>query len=292
VSLLPLPIRVAAPVVIEPLCARRAYVSQAGTLEFSVRAGQIVEAGEALAVLADADLDLEITRLTAARDRQRLRLENIERRRGQDRAAAAEIPSAREALADLDERLKTRQYDHDRLTLKAPIDGTVLPPPWKDHAHAPGVLPDWQGTPLRAQNQGAFLDTGTLFCLVGDPHSTEAVAIVDQADVERVVVGQRAEVKLDQGAGAVVWGTVAEIAEIDTDVAPRQLAYNGELPVRKDDSGAARTVSASYQVRIALDAGHGDLRLGAPGRARIHAHGESLLGRLRSWLRGTFHFAA
>jgi putative peptide zinc metalloprotease protein len=289
-TLLPLPVRVAAPVVIEPQYARRVYVSEPGTLAFSVRAGQAVQAGETLAVLGDSDLALEITRLQGDRDRQRLRLENLERRRGQDRTAAAEIPTARQALADLDERLSTRQADRDRLPLKAPIAGTVLPPAWKDQPHVAGVLPEWQGTPLLPQNQGAFLQTGTLFCLVGDPHSTEAVAIVDQSDVERVAVGQRAEVKLDQRAGPVLWGTVTEIAEIDVDVAPRQLAYNGELPVRKDDSGLARPLSASYQVRIELDAGDHRLLMGAPGRVRIHAPGESLAGRLRRWLRGTFHF--
>ena len=155
-ALVPLPVRVTAPVVIEPLDARRVYVSEPGTLEFAVRAGQVVQAGETLARLASTDLELEVTRIAGQRDRQRLRLENLERRRGQDRAAAAEIPTAQEALADLDERLAQRQADRDRLTLTAPIGGTVLPPEWNSRSTTPGALPAWRGTPLRPHNQVRF----------------------------------------------------------------------------------------------------------------------------------------
>ena len=267
-------------------------MTESGTLVSAVRAGQAVQAGETLAVLADADLDLEIVRLAGQRDLQRLRLENLERRRGQDQTAAAEIPVVRQTLADLDERLTRRQADRERLTLKAPVAGTVLPPAWKDASRVTGLLPQWQGTPLRPENRGALLESGTLFCLVGDPWHSAAVAIVDQADVERVAVGQRARISLDQGAGQVLTGTVSEVAEIDADVAPRQLAYGGALPVREDSSGILRPASRSYQVRIEFEATGDAPLLGAPGRVRIRAPWESLWQRLHRLIRGTFYFTA
>jgi putative peptide zinc metalloprotease protein len=286
----PLPVRVTAPLIVEPQDARHVYVTEPGTLEFAATAGQFVHAGQTLATLSNPDLDLEIVKLAAERNRQLLRLGNLTRRRGQDRTAATEIPTAREALADLDERLSRRRADQGRLTLTAPVDGTVLPPEWKDSPQVAGTLASWQGTPLLKRNQGALLETGTMFCLIGDTHQVEAVAVVDQSDVERIAVGQRAEVKLDQAAGAVLWGTISEIAEIDVDVAPRQLAYGKDLPTRTDSAGLARPLSASYQVRIELDATDRPILLGAPGRVRIHAPAESLLGRINRWLRGTFHF--
>jgi len=292
VALLPLPVRVTAPIVIEPESARRVYVAEPGRLDFAVRAGEQVAAGATLARLSNPDLELEITRLVGQRDLQRLRLANLERRRSQDRAAAAEIPTVRESLSDLEQRLASRQADQSRLTLTAPVAGTVLPPEWKTSSPLAGALPAWRGTPLIDRNRGATLETGTLLCLVGDPRNSEAVAIVDQADVERIAVGQRAEVKLDQSAGEILWGTVAEIAEIDLRVAPRTLAYAGGLPVRRDSSGAARPLSASYQVRVKLDPDQSPLLLGAPGRVRIHARPESVFTRWHRWLRGTFHFTA
>jgi hypothetical protein len=104
-------------------------------------------------------------------------------------------------------------------------------------------------------------------------------------------VGERVEVKIDQAAGAIVAGTVTEIAEVDVEVAPRQLAKTGDLPSRTDAAGIARPLSASYQVRIALAADDRTILLSAPGRVRIHCPAESILARLSRWLRGSFHFA-
>jgi len=289
-ALVPIPVRVTAPVVIEPCAARRVYVAEPGTLEFAVAPGQQVAAGETIARLSNPALDLEITRLTGDRDRQRTRLENLERRRGRDRTATAEIPTAREALADLEERLTKRTADRARLTLTAPVAGTVLPPEWKSRPAAAGTLPAWKGTPLRTSNRGALLETGTLFCLIGDPQRIEAVAIVDQADVDRLALGQRAEVKLAQAAGDIINGTVTEIAEVDVDVAPTSLAKTGDVASRTDATGQVRPLSASYQVRVALDPGERTLLLGAPGRVRIHAAPQSLLARVWRRLRGSFHF--
>ena len=289
-SLAPLPLRVTAPVVIEPCGAQRIYVAEPGTLEFAVRPGDQVVAGQTIAQLRNPELDLEIARLTGQRDQQKVRVESLERRRGRDRTAAAEIPAAREALVDLEERLVKRQADRTRLTLTTPVGGTVLPPEWNGRPIAPGSLPVWKGTPLRASNVGALLETGTLVCLVGDPRHVEAVAIIDQSEVGRLVLGQRAEVKIDQAAGAVIEGKITEIAEVDADVAPKSLAKTGEVASRTDVVGQARPLSASYQVRVTLAATERTLLLGAPGRVRIHAEPESLLARLWRRVRGSFNF--
>lgn len=287
---LPLPLRVRAPIVIEPLDAQRVYVSEPGVLKSTIRAGEIVSANDTLATLASDTVEFEIAKLRGERDEQRLHLQNLERRRGQDRTAAAQIPSAKEALAALEDRLRTRTDDRDRLTLRAPIAGAVLPPQWKTIDPRGDKLGDWEGTPLVDRNLGSLLETGTLFCLIGDPRRVEAVAIVDQADVERIRVGQRAEIKLDESAGETVWSTVTDVAEIDLAVAPRQLVYGGELPVKKDESGAPRPLVESYQVKLKLDETERPPLLGARGRVRIFAAPESVLDRASRWLRGTFHF--
>jgi len=289
---LPLPMRVRAPIVIEPLDAQRVYVSEPGVLKSTTHAGEVVAKDQTLATLASDAVEIEIAKLTGERDQQRLHLQNLERRRGRDSAAAAQIPSAKEALAGLDERLRARTEDQARLTLKAPVSGTVLPPQWKSVNTSGKQLGDWDGTPLVDRNLGSSLETGTLFCLIGDPRRVEAVAIVDQADVERIRIGQRAEIKLDESAGDTVWATVTDIAEIDLAVAPRQLVYGGELPVKKDESGEARPLVESYQVKLQLDETDQPPLLGARGRVRIFAAPESALARLGRWLRGTFHFSS
>ena len=285
---LPLPYRIGAPIVIEPADARRVYVPVGGTLLTSVSAGEHVQAGQVLATLENLDLTLEIAKLTGQRNHQRLRLANLESRRVRDPAVGAQLPPAREALADLEERLKQRQLDQARLTLTAPVAGIVLPPPHRESPAAVGQLASWSGSPLDAENQGGYLETGSLFCLVGDPQRLQANLVIDQAGVEFVRAGQRVRLLLDQLPGEVLWGTIAEIAEIDLKIAPRELAAEEALATRKDASGAMRPISASYQARVELDPNQPQMLRGTAGQAKIHVDPQTLGARLERYLSRTF----
>ena len=285
---IPLPYRVTAPLALEPRDAERIYVTAPGRLVSAVVAGEHVDAGQILATLENLDLTLELAQLTGQRDAQRLHLATLQSRQGADPAAAAEIPTAKEALADTEDRLARRNEDLARLTLKARHAGTVLPPPRVPDHTAPGQLPTWSDSPLDEHNRGAYLETGTLVCLVGDPRQVEAVAVIDQADVDSVRVGQRVKVQFDESPGETLSGVVTDLAGSDLQVTPRELVARGDLPSRPDANGTLRPLEAVYQARIALDAEPFTLRSGASGRAKIIAEPQSLGRRLLRYLDRTF----
>jgi putative peptide zinc metalloprotease protein len=287
---LPLPRRVRAPVVLEPAGARRVYATVAGKLVQARREGEAVAAGDVIAVLENSDLRLEIEKLSGERDRQRLRIESLKRRQGSDVQAAAQLLPAEELLVDLEQRLAKRQAEADRLTLAAPIAGTVLPPRRRQAEHPAGQLPFWTGTPLDPENIGCRLETGDLVCLIGDPEKLDANLAVDQADVEFVTTGQNVEIQLDQRPGARLRGTIVELAEIDLDVTPPELLPGGAVPTRRDEQGRARPVSAFYQARVALELHDQRLLSGEAGRAKIAAAPMSLGQRLWRAVRRTFGF--
>jgi putative peptide zinc metalloprotease protein len=287
---IPLPHRVAAPVVLEPAGAERVYVDVPGTLVFSVKAGDEVKAGDRLARLENHDMDLEIAQLQGDFDTQTLHLRNLEREQGTDSVAAAEIPTAQKSLADLKQRLSRRLEDRKRLTLVAPRAGTVLPPRSQSPDTPPGQLATWSETPLEPYNLGAYLQTGTPFCLVGNPSDLEAVAVIDQADVDFVRLGARAVVKLDELPDETLVGKVAAVAQIDLQVAPRELADRGDLPSRVDAAGNIHPLETAYQARITLEDRPQPLRSRAAGRAKIDAGSQSLGARLWRSLEGTFQF--
>ena len=160
----------------------------------------------------------------------RLHLSTLQSRQGADPEAAAEIPTARQSLADIDARVARRKKDADRLTIVAPTAGAVLPPPNIIAHNEPGQLSTWSDTPLASQNHGAYLETGTLLCLVGDPGHLEVVAIVDQADIDFVHVGQRAKIELDELPGQPIEGRVSDVAAVDLQVVPRRSSPRGEWP--------------------------------------------------------------
>lgn len=287
-ALIPLPMRIESPAVLEPEHAQRAYVFVPGTLVEAVRPGDVVAAGQILARLKDPLLDADLARLRGERDRQRLHIDGLERRRVQEPAAGAEIPAAREALADLDERLAQREADRERLNVRAQRAGTVLPPPLMPESKAEtDELPAWTGIPLDPCNHGCYLNTGSLLCLVGDPSPLAAQLVIDQSDVELVQTGQRVRIKLDELPAAVLWGTITDLAKIDLKRAPRELAGSDDLPTRRDDRGVSRILNASYEARVKLDPHEYRLLVAARGRAKIEATPRSPGWRLARYLSRT-----
>ncbi|MSR57957.1 MAG: HlyD family efflux transporter periplasmic adaptor subunit [Planctomycetaceae bacterium] len=286
---IPLPHRVVVPVLLQPADARRVYAAVGGRLAEGVAEGASVAAGQTIAVLENSDLALEIEKLRGQRDQQQLRVANLKRRQVQDLAAAAELPPAEELLADYNQRLEEKSVDEKRLTIAAPIAGTVLPPRRHQPQPIPGALPSWSGTPLDPLNAGCTLEAGTLVCQIGDPTRMEALLIIDQADIEFVAPGQTVEILLDQSPGTIFSGTISELAEIDLQVTPPELVAAGEMAVRTDPHGRSRPSSTSYQARVRFESNaEQPLLIGESGRAKIRAQRLSLGRRLLRALGRTF----
>jgi putative peptide zinc metalloprotease protein len=286
----PFPHRVAAPVVLEADNSRQVYVPVAGTLREGVEVGSAVRTGDRVAVLENLDLKLEIARLRGQRDEQKLRLENLNRRQTRDAAAAAQVPTAEEALADLDERLARRLEDEERLAIAAPASGTVLPVRRKLHSYASEELQSWSGSPLDAWNRGCYVESGTALCQIGDPEKLEATVVIDQSDIEFIRPGQAVEIQLDQCPGRVLSGTIREIAEIDLKITPTELLPAGMVPTRQDEAGVLRPVGTVYQGRVALAPADSRLLIGQTGQAKVFAGSLSLGRRLSRYVSRTFRF--
>jgi len=293
-AFVPLPCRVYAPLTIQPRDARRVYVTVPGILvETRVRPGDEVADGDVLAVLRNDDLEVELAELRGRHEEQRLHVQALERQRAGNPAVAAQIPAAAAALQDIQARLASRQEDHDRLTLRAPAAGTVLPPPRVPaRREERGVLPGWHGTPLDEENRGAYLAGETQFCAIGDPARMEAVLVVDQRDVEWVREGQSVELRLEPLPDRILNGVVADVAEVDLTDAPAALASHrgGGLETRTDAGGGERPANTSYQARVPLDAADGALLPGYRGQAKIQVAPRSVAARLWRYLGGTFRF--
>jgi putative peptide zinc metalloprotease protein len=290
--LVPLPWRVRAPLMLQPQDGRSVYVAIPGRLVEAVPAGSQVAKDQPLARLASAEVIREIADLAGQREQQRLRLEHLRVRLLADPSVAPQIPSAEEALVDLDVRLRQRELDQQRLVLRSPAAGTVIAPPRPpDSAYQRGALVPWRGGLLEARNVGAHLDRGTLVCVVGAPGRLEAALVIDQADIEFVRPGQKVRMKLDALPGRVLDGTVVEVAKTDLKVAPRELAAHSDLPVRRDRAGTPRPAATSYHARVTLADCPPGLFPGARGQAKILVASQSLGARLFRTFSQVFRFS-
>ena len=291
-AMVPIPYEIVAPVIIEPANARRVYVTVAGTLQDgAVAAGSQVQAGDELARLHNPDVDAEIARLRGARDLLAVRVKQLEGRRVTDRQAEDQLVNVRKQLAVAEERFHKRTQDRTRLVLTAAVAGTVLPSPAVRDSNNSEELSNWSGSPLDPHNVGAFLKTGDVFCLVGDPHNVEARLIVDQSQMEFIANGQSVKLHLRQLPGQVLEGTIADIAQVTVDDVPAQLMTHEDLASKPDASGRRRPVSSSYQLQVRFTSSSPtSIVLGSTGRAKILVHPRSIGERVIRYLQQTFRF--
>jgi putative peptide zinc metalloprotease protein len=289
-AFVPLPTRVYAPVTIEPSDSARVYVIVPGAIdEALVRPGDTVSEGATLATLTNRELEQEIEEVAGQLAVQEVTLANLQRQRVSDPSAAKQIPTVTQAIADFTQRRARLVEQRNRLKLVAPRAGVVLPPAKRSAERGSrDRLASWSGTPLEKINRGAWLEAGTLLCLVGDREKLEAVLVIDQADVGQVSAGQEVEIQLDELPSQTFSGRIAETAEIDLKRAPEQLSVKtgGELQTASDRRGGERPASASYQARVPLDDPNGLMLLDARGRAKIHVSSQAIGPRLWRYFAG------
>lgn len=291
---IPLPYRVFCTFEVQPHGAKPVYVDVPGTLEsIEVQPGQKVSEKQLLAQLTNLDVDLDIARLEGDRERFKVQINSLQERRFRESIASLQLPDLEVQLQTVIDQLEQREVDRQRLNLKAPVAGTVLPPPFTPRRDDPNEqLPTWSGIPLKKNNLGAYLTQGVLFCQIGDPHQLDAILVVDQADIDFVASGQKVELKLDELPGHTFQSAVDEIAMADLKVSPRQLSNKagGELATKTDESGVERPQSVSYQARVPLEDPDGLFRIGLRGTAKVHAGSRTLGQRLYRFVQQTFNF--
>jgi len=265
-----------------------------------VRPGQTVVAGEKLARLVNFDVELELAKLTDAVNQYRGKLAVLREQAPREPRALLEIPEIEAALRNVEEQLAARKADHQRLVLRAPRAGTVLPPPeTAPQPTAEGCLPTWSGTPFDPWNLGSYLEEGVLFCQVGDPRQFEAILVIEQSDVEFVhgmlARGRppRVDIKLDELPHRTFTSQVIEVANVELKITPRRLTAKagGELATKTDPhTGLEKPHETSYYARAPLDDPEGLFRQGLRGTGRVYVGAMPLGKRLWRLFSHTFNF--
>ncbi len=291
VCFVPLPCRVRAPAVLEPAQVQHVYVTAPGRLIECRREGESVRAGETIAVLENDELVWEIETLSTQVDEQAAHVRSLEARRGGDVEAAAELPTARQSLEALRSQLAARRIEAEALIRKAPQAGRILPAPTRETSPVNRLeLTAWQGLPTEASNVGAFLETGTLLCSLGDDSALQAVVYLNENDVQQVRPGDPVKIMLEQSRPSIVEGTVLRIDASKLENVPRRLASLGVIP-NVPDGEVARPLETYYRAEIEVARDDLPLVIGMRGRAKISVAPISLAGRAWRVLGRTFRRA-
>ena len=134
---------------------------------------------------------------------------------------------------------------------------------------------------------GAFLETGTLLCSLGDDSALQAVVYLSENDVQQVRPGDPVKILLEQSRPSVLEGTVLRIDATKLESVPRRLALLGAIP-NVPDGEVARPVETYYRAEIELAQNELPLVIGMRGKAKIAVAPLSLAGRVWRVLGRTF----
>ena len=252
-SFVPLPHSVICTLEIQARDAQPVYVDVAGKLvSLDVKPGQQVAAGQQLAQLRSIDIDLEIAKLEGSvNEYQHAAREPDAAERSRSAAPPPRFRRSKRRSKTVEDQLKEKTRDQERLRLVAPAAGTVLPPPLTPRREdADEKLPTWSGTPLgSARTSARYLEPGVLFCQVGDPKRLEAVLVVDQADRNLIREGQSVDIKLEGFPSTTLHSKIAEIAESELKVTPAAaLDQVGRRTAHQDRSAHRRREADEHVV--------------------------------------------
>jgi putative peptide zinc metalloprotease protein len=296
VVFVPLPFSVKCTFEIQPRQAQQVFTSVPGKIVLvSARPGQQVQAGEQIMQLANPDLELEVLALKGKWREADQMVKSLAALRVDDPNAVLQYEVAREMRDAAQKQYEQKQTELDRLSIKAPTAGTIIPPPSRGEkaAAVPGRLRSWYGTPFDDKNVGAMLTPTDPICIVGDPDNMEAVLVIDQAYIDLVKEGQQVRVLLESNTRRAFTSRIESIAAIELQSVSKAASTQagGRLETKTDMStGTIKPLSTSYQASAPLDNATGRLQVGMQGQARIYTGWQPLGRRLYRFVSKTFHF--
>lgn len=283
----PLPYSVEAPFTLTPGEASPLFVSTPGHSMAYVREGEQVSYDQTLFILSNPDLEFKKTEAEAEVTLSRIRLANLTGNRTVTQSSSAAIPAAEQAIENAERRLSKLNQRLERLAIKSPTEGEVLPARRRTQIEDSKLhLRLWEGSLLDPINQNIWAEEQTLACWVGRSNQFRAVLYVSQQDVD--FVEERATVQLNYHSmpGSPDQGEIDRIGNAPELSGPQELTTPGTLLT--DESG--RLSQVMYAAHVKLKNKTETPPLYSTGVARIRCKPMSLASRAWRLVSHTFAF--
>ncbi|MEE2642812.1 MAG: hemolysin D [Planctomycetota bacterium] len=297
VLFIPFPYQVSSPFYIESDRAMNVDVDYPGSIRkdgVKVVAGELVEKGQPILELVNLDLEAEIARLNTQLRVKRTELEQTIQRELDDPDASFQIKSLESAVRAIEELIDQEKIKLEKLKIKSPTRGIVIPPRFVKPQESNDRLSGWSGYPLEDSNIGAFLVQKTPVCQVVPVEDVEkrAVLLIDQEFIEFIEKGQEVHFELKGVPGHQVRSTIQEISPVELAIAPANVSNQtgGPLITSKNERGEDVPQSATFPVRAPFESKDSRIRIGMTGYARIHAGSRTLGQRIWRFVCRTFNF--
>ena len=280
---------------VQPEKAANVYVDEAGTLtDVFAKPNEQVTQGQPLIKLESMALEETLEIMSGEFRVAETHLLAVRESGVEDPNAAKEEEIALATVQAAWAKLKQRELDIPKLTVTAPVSGTIISAPEIEPRKSDsGELERWDGTPLEHRNVGAHLQQKTLVCqIVPDMSKMTAVLAIDQSDIEFIQQDQQVELMMRQSPLDLVTSTTDLISPAKMKSVPKVLSsrYGGDLVTTTDNDGADVPQSTTYQVSVPLANPDLDILPGSSGIAKIHTGTQTIGTRIWRLACRTFRF--
>jgi len=284
------------PFSIRPAGHQALYVTVPGRIESSLAAGTSVRRGDVVLTLANEAVNRELKTLETDRRELVANIQALKSQQSGRRNVSAEIVAMESATESLDQRLRWQRDQIDRLSIRAASDGVVYSPPNVSARRTDAMLDEaaegWSGSPLGAENVGAWLSVGTLVAVVGHDRAREATLMVGQSEIQWVRPNQPVELlrsDFDSGQRKGIVRDFTLLGATEAWVGPPQ-GFEGKSMMTRDSSD--RTYRVLVEI-VAEEEGHAvanrrALPVRSIGLAKITVQPSSMHQRTRRWLSQMF----
>ena len=298
--MVPIPHSLRSSLIMVPQQIETVYVLEQGVVkEFRFQDGEAVRQGDVLAVLENLDLEIAYENALGKlaekqEDRRALLLEG----------AVASDPDRLETLSRLDTEIRQLmrmksdlEKRRERLTIRAPIAGTVLATPYQHPAEVSEELPLVDPQPLvGGRNENVYVIRGQRFCEVADLSRWHAIVLLDEQQVKFARTGMKARIKLYSQADRVIESEVTVVGVSDQSLLrdkrnqydPME-APKSRLPDLVTEMVAAyQQTEIQYFALVPIDPDQAHVKIGLGGQARLDTGYRSLGARLWWWISHNF----
>lgn len=297
VLFIPFPYQISTPFYIESDEAQSVDVDYPGTIAVDgvkAKPGDLVNKGDVILELVNVELDAEIARLETNLRVKETELEHTIQRSLDDKYAAFQVESLESAVRSIEDLLTQERLKKQKLSIRAPVSGIVIPPRYVQKQETDERLSSWYGYPIEEANEGAYLQQKTPVCQivpVGN-RKKRAVLLVDQEVVEFVSKGQEVEMELKGIPGERIQSTIHEISPVELRKAPPNVSNQtgGPLITQKNERGEDVPQSATFPVRAPFESDDDRIQIGMTGYAKINAGTKTLGQRAWRFICRTFNF--
>jgi putative peptide zinc metalloprotease protein len=253
-AFLPLPSSVVTRGYLEPSNFSKLFARSSAVLVNAASNGQRLSSGSQVFELESINLELDILKTEGEFRIAEARVAQLENRLTNDPETAQQVSETKQKIIGLQSRVSELKTERDKLKVYASKHGVFLDPLTAPRELVLDEKSDLPRIDLQNKVIGRYhVERGELLGYVGDNDHLVVNALLAEYDLQKIPIGSKAKIRVDQHPGRTFDGTVVSISSESVTHTPEPLAGDSLFQSQKTPSLAVMPEETAFMVAIALN---------------------------------------